>query len=181
MTPEEKFTRLIGEITSAIAGRPLDTQLESELNARFPPDGPYVASIAQACGEAIAAGWMCNRENGGIRYGRVAKPGPVTHDFSIDVVEMPALAGPHHRHPNGEIDLIMPLEAGARFDDRPGGWLWTRSSALSAAEGSDRIHEGLRPPRTRAGAGSRACRRNNDPGPQEESADADARHTVRCR
>ena len=122
MTPEEKFTRLIGEITSTIAGRPLDTRLESELNARFPPDGPYVASIAQACGEAIAAGWMCNRENGGIRYGRVAKPGPVTHDFSIDVVEMPALSGVE-AIANGEIDLIMPLEAGARFDDRPGGWL----------------------------------------------------------
>lgn len=123
MTPEEKFAHLIGEVTSTIAGRPLDAQLGLELNRRFPPDGQHVASIAQACGDAIAAGWMCNRENGGIRYGRVAKPGPVTHDFSIDVVEMPALAGPHHRHPNGEIDLILPLETGARFDGHPAGWL----------------------------------------------------------
>ncbi|HWM69778.1 MAG TPA: DUF4863 family protein [Steroidobacteraceae bacterium] len=30
---------------------------------------------------------------------------------------------PHHRHPNGEIDLIMPLEPGAQFDGRDAGWL----------------------------------------------------------
>jgi hypothetical protein len=122
MTPDE-FARMMGEVTSTIAGKPLDEHLESELNARFAAGGPVVARIAQACNEAIAAGWMCNRENGGIRYGRVAKPGPVTHEFSVDVVEMPALAGPHHRHPNGEIDLILPLEPEARFDGRPASWL----------------------------------------------------------
>jgi hypothetical protein len=122
MTPEE-FARMVGEVTSAIAGKPLDAQLESELNTRFPANGSVVARIAQACGDAIGAGWMCNRENAGIRYGRVAKPGPVTHDFSIDVVEMPVLAGPHHRHPNGEIDLILPLEPDARFDGHPAGWM----------------------------------------------------------
>ena len=26
-------------------------------------------------------------------------------------------------HPNGEIDLIMPLDDGAQFDGRPAGWL----------------------------------------------------------
>ena len=31
-------------------------------------------------------------------------------------------AGPHHVHPNGEIDLIMPLEGDATFDGRPAGW-----------------------------------------------------------
>ena len=31
--------------------------------------------------------------------------------------------GPHHSHPQGEIDLIMPIEGDARFDGRPAGWL----------------------------------------------------------
>lgn len=35
---------------------------------------------------------------------------------------MADLAGPHHVHPNGEIDLIMPLTAGATFDGHPAGW-----------------------------------------------------------
>src|SRR5438046_2356742 len=46
-----------------------------------------------------------------------------THGFSIDVVEMNDIAGPHHRHPNGEIDLVMPLEGDARFDGHGAGWV----------------------------------------------------------
>jgi hypothetical protein len=66
---------------------------------------------------------MCEREAGGIRYGRVIKPGPHTHGFSVDVVDMPPIVGPHHSHPNGEIDLVLPLETDARFDGRGAGWL----------------------------------------------------------
>jgi hypothetical protein len=67
---------------------------------------------------------MCNRQAAdGLRYGRVIKPGAATHGFSVDVVEMDNVAGPHHRHPNGEIDLIMPLSEGALFDGRGAGWL----------------------------------------------------------
>jgi hypothetical protein len=36
---------------------------------------------------------------------------------------MESLQGPHHAHPNGEIDLIMPLTTGAQFDNHPVGWL----------------------------------------------------------
>jgi hypothetical protein len=123
MTPQESFARLVGEITASIAGRPLDSTLDRELNERFPPSSAIFQKIEVACREAVKAGWMCNREAGGIRFGRVVKPGSETHGFSVDVVEMPALAGPHHRHPNGEIDLIFPIEEGAKFDDRPAGWL----------------------------------------------------------
>ena len=35
---------------------------------------------------------------------------------------MADIAGPHHVHPNGEIDLIMPIEGEATFDGRPAGW-----------------------------------------------------------
>lgn len=123
MSPQEQFAQLVGEVTGAIAGKPLDARLEAELNNRFPVDGPWVARVGQACREAIAAGWMCNREGGGIRFGRVVKPGGPTHDFSVDVVDMPAIAGPHHAHPHGEIDLIFPLDEAARFDGRGAGWL----------------------------------------------------------
>jgi hypothetical protein len=36
---------------------------------------------------------------------------------------MQDVAGPHHRHPKGEIDLIMPLDEPAMFDGHPAGWL----------------------------------------------------------
>jgi hypothetical protein len=66
---------------------------------------------------------MCSREAGGIRFGRVIKPGPDTQGFSVDVVEMKDIKGPHHRHPNGEIDMIMPLTPTAKFDGRGAGWM----------------------------------------------------------
>jgi len=119
----ETFAALVARVTGCIAGRPLDAALAEELNATLPGDGAEVAAIAEACRNGIAAGWMCNREAAGIRYGRVVKPGPATHGFSVDVVDMNDVAGPRHRHPNGEIDLVMPLSPAARFDGHGAGWV----------------------------------------------------------
>lgn len=122
MTPTE-FNQLVSTVTAAIAGKPVDKTLETFLNENFPSKGEVFAKILAACREGVAAGWLCKYEGGGVKYGRIAKPGPATHGFSIDVVDMADLAGPHHVHPNGEIDLIMPLEGDARFDGKPAGWL----------------------------------------------------------
>lgn len=122
MTPEQ-FERLISQVTGRIQGKALDANLDAELNREFPPSGELFRNIFEACKQAVAEGWMCNREAGGIKFGRVIKPGPATHDYSVDVVKMVDVAGPHHRHPNGEIDMIMPLTPGAEFDGRGQGWL----------------------------------------------------------
>ena len=119
----DAFAALIAGVTERVAGRPLDAALARDLNRALPGDGPEVAAIAAACRDAIRDGWMCSREAGGIRYGRVVKAGPATHGFSVDVVDMHDIAGPHHRHPHGEIDLVMPLDADARFDGHGAGWV----------------------------------------------------------
>jgi hypothetical protein len=117
------FRDLLSQVTTRLEGRPLNADLEALLNREFSAEGPVTRAIFDACRDAIAAGWMCNREAGGIRYGRVIKPDSALGQFSVDVVEMTDLAGPHHRHPHGEIDLIMPLTPGATFDGRHAGWL----------------------------------------------------------
>ena len=122
-TVADTFTSLLGQVTARLAGRPLDASLERELNRWFPAGGAEFRALFDACQSGIAAGWMCAREAAGIRYGRVIKPGPSTHGFSVDVVDMHPVVGPHHRHPNGEIDLVMPLVDGAQFDGRGPGWL----------------------------------------------------------
>jgi hypothetical protein len=122
MTPTD-FTDLIASITGRIDGRPLDKALEAALNGEFPAGGDVCDRILAACRSGIEAGWMCGREHAGIKYGRVVKPGAATHGFSVDVVDMDEIAGGHHRHPNGEIDLIMPVAGAARFDGRGAGWL----------------------------------------------------------
>lgn len=120
---QERFKELITQVTEAAAGKPLDAALERELNERFPAGGETFRAIDAACREAVAEGWMCAAEAGGIKYGRVVKAGPETAGFSVDVVQYADLKGPHHRHPNGEIDMIMPLAATAKFDGRGAGWL----------------------------------------------------------
>ncbi len=121
MTVEE-FRKLLEPVIDAAAGRALDADLASTLNQRFPPDGGTFQAIESACHEAIAAGWMCSREAGGIRFGRVIKPGAATQGFSVDVVDMRDVKGPHHRHPKGEIDMVMPVSGDARFDGHGAGW-----------------------------------------------------------
>jgi hypothetical protein len=118
-----EFSALIAPITGWIGNRTLDATLEADLNRTFSPDGALFKSVVDACRAGVAAGWMCNREAGGIQYGRVVKPGEASRGFSVDVVEMENRAGPHHRHPEGEIDMIMPVSPLAKFDGRGAGWL----------------------------------------------------------
>ena len=118
----KSFQSLIARLTEEIAGVPLGSSLEAHLNAEHGPKSDLYEAISDACRIGVKEGWMCNREGGGIRYGRVLKATEATHGFSVDVVEMENLAGPYHVHPNGEIDLIMPLTPGARFDANPAGW-----------------------------------------------------------
>ena len=122
MTPEE-FRADIAALTVQLQGRPLDTALDAWLNAEHGPASATYQRLKAGCQAGVAAGWLCNREGGGIRYGRIFKPADDLHGYSVDVVDMQDLAGPHHSHPLGEIDLLMPIEGNALFDGRPAGWV----------------------------------------------------------
>ncbi len=123
MSSKEAFHQLIANLTAEIAGRPLDAGLEAWLNTHHGAGSPSFERLRAACIGGVAEGWLCEREGGGIRYGRVFKADDALHRFSVDVVDMQDIAGPHHTHPNGEIDLIMPLDgSAATFDGRPAGW-----------------------------------------------------------
>lgn len=122
MTPEA-FRQQIVTLTAELAGRPLDATLDAWLNAEHGATSGSYSALKAACEAGVEEGWLCDREGGGIRYGRIFKPAPDLHGFSVDVVDMKDIAGPHHAHPNGEIDLIMPIEGDATFDGRRAGWL----------------------------------------------------------
>jgi hypothetical protein len=122
MTPDT-FRQQIAALTLRIAGRPIDAALDAWLNAECGPESAVYRELHASCQAGVAEGWLCQREGGGIRYGRIFKPADDLHGFSVDVVDMADIAGPHHVHPEGEIDLVMPIEGEARFDGRPAGWL----------------------------------------------------------
>ncbi|MBK7262171.1 MAG: DUF4863 family protein [Rubrivivax sp.] len=122
MTPDS-FKVQLSTLTAQLVGRALDAELDQWLNTHHGATSSTFAELKAACEAGVAAGWLCDREGGGIRYGRIFKAGPDLHGFSVDVVDMQDIAGPHHTHPLGEIDLVMPLQGDACFDGRPAGWL----------------------------------------------------------
>jgi hypothetical protein len=122
MTPADFLTLMAG-VTARIEGRPLDRGLEDHLNRTFPASGETFRSLVEACRQGVAGGWMCSQGDERRRFGRVVQAGPATHGFSVDVVELDDVAGPHHRHPNGEICLVMPLDGRATFDGHGAGWV----------------------------------------------------------
>ena len=122
MTPQDLRTRVMA-VTSRIAGAPLDGALEKRLNTEFPAHGETVRALLQACLDGIAAGFLCTQGGGKRKFGRIFEPAEDLAGFSVDVVDIDDLVGNYHRHPTGEIDLIMPLTEGATFDARGAGWL----------------------------------------------------------
>jgi Domain of unknown function (DUF4863) len=117
------FRDLIANISQQITDRPLDSALSNWLNTEHGVNSATYQNLKAACVTGVAEGWLCNREGGGIKYGRIFKPAEDLNGFSVDVVDMTDIAGPHHTHPNGEIDLIMPTDGDACFDDQPAGWM----------------------------------------------------------
>ena len=116
------FEELIAVVTDQLSGQPLDDQLCEQLNQQFPADGEHFSAIQRACHQAISEGSMCQHEAGGIRYGRVIKADDNAQGFSVDVVRMNNIKGPHHSHPLGEINMIMPINTEALFDGKQAGW-----------------------------------------------------------
>ena len=117
------FQNLLKTITDDIGSAPLDQVLEDHLNEKFNSNSDAFQAIESACHAGIKAGILCPYEAGGIKYGRALKPCPELGNYSVDLVYMKDIKGPHHRHPQGEIDLIMPISANAEFDRRGAGWL----------------------------------------------------------
>ncbi len=120
---QARFKDRLVALTAQIQGRPLNAALGAWLNENWGVNTPAYREIKQSCEDGVAQGWLCHRERGGLRYGRIFKPSDELHGFSVDVVDMENIAGPHHTHPQGEIDLIMPIDGPAQFDGHAAGWL----------------------------------------------------------
>ena len=118
-----EFSDQISTLVALIGERQVDDALAGYLNQAAGPDSALFRDIERLCRLGVEQGWLCQREAGGIRYGRVIKPGQEAGAYSVDVVSMSDCRGPYHAHPRGEIDMVMPVDPGARFDDHPAGWV----------------------------------------------------------
>lgn len=119
---KDQFEDAMGKVAAAIGKRPVDAALAAYLNQTFAADGDLFKSVEALCAEGEKDGWLCDREAGGIKFCRPIKPGGKAGNFSVDVVRMKDIKGPHHVHPTGEIGMIMPIEGEAKFDGVGRGW-----------------------------------------------------------
>lgn len=119
----EQLRSQVAALASQMAGRPLDRSLADWLNTEHGPASDTFRQLQATCEAGVRDGWLCNREGGGIRYGRIFKPADDLQGYSVDVVDMDSIVGPQHVHPSGEIDMVMPLAGDAKFDGHGAGWV----------------------------------------------------------
>ncbi len=118
----ETFNELVGRIGRGLEGRSLDGKMAQWLNETFPVSGEDFQAMKALCSKGEAEGWLMGREAGGIKFSRPVKPGGTAGDFSVDVVRMRDVKGPHHVHTTGEIGAIMAIDGEPLFDGMPEGW-----------------------------------------------------------
>ncbi|MEZ6196952.1 MAG: DUF4863 family protein [Planctomycetota bacterium] len=117
----ETFTELLRPLARDIAALDASdpTAARASLEKSWPLSRAETAAIRAAAEQGLEEGWLTPRENGGIRFGRVAKD---LEGATVDAVLM-STPGPRHRHPNGEFDLCFTRSGAARFDGHPEGWV----------------------------------------------------------
>lgn len=96
-----------------------------------------VDQLEAACLAALSEGWLCNRESGGVKYGRVSRACPELSGFSLDAVVMDGPASGPHTHPRGEFDLCFPLSGSPTFDGSTARWTVyaTRTTHIPTVKG----------------------------------------------
>jgi len=105
------------------AVEPSDPSAAEQLAERLPLDSPAMEALARLVREGVDAGWLCEKEAGGVRFCRVAKASHEgTAPHSLDAVHMTG-PGPGHEHPRGEIDLCFAVSGEPTFDGQGPGWV----------------------------------------------------------
>ncbi len=127
-TPHEQ-AELLGrcfDFLAIVKNKTPGAELETWLNANYPPGNDVYDNFARLIKSGVADGWAANVEVAGKNYrrSRILTPREDSFFFSITSVYMNSpdlLRGDYHGHPYGEINLIAPLDEGAKFSG-PRGW-----------------------------------------------------------
>ncbi|WP_051235783.1 DUF4863 family protein [Ottowia thiooxydans] len=119
-----KLMAAVAGLLDFIGQRPLDAALEKDLNDSYGAQTDAYAELLTLLRAGIEEGWACYAEIDGPDYrrGRLAKDGPATHGFSVETGMLKNVLGNYHRHPLGEINMIGPVDATAKFCGHGAGW-----------------------------------------------------------
>jgi hypothetical protein len=122
MATKEDLLQTLAPIVDTLSTISLDdpAAVKRALDERFPLNGPVVTKARDLFREGVKAGWLCDRENAGVKFSRVMKA-PDATKWSIDAVHMSG-PGAGHLHPNGEVDLCFSVDGNPLFDGHAPGW-----------------------------------------------------------
>lgn len=118
----ERSIPFLNEVKNRTAGGDLETWL----NEKYGPDSELYTDLAGMITDGVRAGWAANIEVDGRKYrrSRIAEPQDLLNYFSITAVYMDSVEpfrGQYHQHPYGELNLVVPLDEGAKLMG-PNGW-----------------------------------------------------------
>ena len=127
MHTKEQFVSLLDSLAVSLHAVDIDaSDASAQASKAAALSSPKVAAVREAAVAALDSDWLVPKENGNIRYGRIARD---VQGFSVDAVLMDG-PGPRHRHPNGELDLCFALEGDPKFDGHPEGWVVYRRDSV---------------------------------------------------
>lgn len=116
----ERVRRLCDEIRAM----PLDAALEARLNREYGAGTEAYARLVTLLKVGVEEGWAAYADIDGKDYrrGRIAEPSDETAQMSVESGLLRDVKGQYHCHTKGEINMIVPLEAGAQFCGHGAGW-----------------------------------------------------------
>jgi Domain of unknown function (DUF4863) len=109
-----------------VKNRTTGEELEVWLNETHGPGTALHDDLARMISDGVRDGWAANIEVDGPNYrrGKLAQPSEELNYFSVTAVYMNSAQpyrGQYHQHPYGELNLVVPLDAGAELMG-PLGW-----------------------------------------------------------
>ncbi|MGK8207844.1 DUF4863 family protein [Burkholderia cenocepacia] len=121
---KQEFLDEVRDLCRSIHGLPLDENLEARLNRDFGVGTAFYERMVRLLKAGVAEGWAAyvDIEGADYRRGRIAEPSDETAGMSVESGLLRDVQGQYHCHTNGEINMVVPLEAGARFSGHGEGW-----------------------------------------------------------
>jgi 2-hydroxylaminobenzoate mutase len=116
---------LARRVLQEIGDRPFNAELEFRLNRLFGPASVTYDALERLLHLGLSEGWVGYEAIEGAEYrrGRIAEPSAETAGMSIESALLRDVKGRYHCHTRGEIDLVIPIDSGARFCGHGAGWV----------------------------------------------------------
>jgi Domain of unknown function (DUF4863) len=126
MTTAQELIDRSAPFLHEVRNRTAGEELESWLNEKYGAGSELYGDLARMITDGVREGWAAHEEVDGRAYrrSRIAEPSDALDYFSVTAVYMDSVEpyrGQYHQHPYGELNLVVPLDPGARLMG-PRGW-----------------------------------------------------------